>query len=324
MLIRRICVEGNLVSNKMNTMAEKDTLKIIGTLLVIAVIYCLVEVVRYWCRRNTHTCKESHPQHLHLHEQEYEKRAAAIDDILKHEEDLFKQPPQDEDCPICFLPLPSLETGMRHKSCCGKVVCSGCIHAVRKLDPVHWKCPFCRVPMPISDKETIRRIKARMEMDDAIATHSFGCFYYNGELGFPQNWNKAIDLWHRAAELGHAKSYFNIGHAYHYGRGVERDMKKAQHYYELSAIRGYTGARPNLGCFEEGAGNVGIALKHYMIAAGCGNDNSLKKIREFYTNGHATKDDYAKALRSHQKYVDGIKSDQRDEAAAHNSKYRYY
>ena len=98
-------------------MAEEDTMKIsiIGTLLVIAVIYCLVEVVRYWCRRNTHTCKESHPQHLHLHEQEYEKRAAAIDDILKHEEDLFKQPPQDEDCPICFLPLPSLETGMRHK-----------------------------------------------------------------------------------------------------------------------------------------------------------------------------------------------------------------
>ena len=67
------------------------------------------------------------------------------------------------------------------------------------------------------------------------------------------------------------------------------------------------------------------ALKHLMISAGCGDNDSLKKIREFYTNGHATKDDYANALRSHQKYIDGIKSDQRDEAAAYDSvECRYY
>ena len=67
------------------------------------------------------------------------------------------------------------------------------------------------------------------------------------------------------------------------------------------------------------------ALKHHMIAAGSGDNDSLKKIREFYMNGHATKDDYAKALRAHQSYMDGIKSAQRDEAAsAHdNDEYRY-
>ena len=36
------------------------------------------------------------------------------------------------------------------------------------------------------------------------------------------------------------------------------------------------------------------------------------------------KDDYGKALWAYQKYIDGIKSDQRDKAAAHNSMYRYY
>ena len=51
--------------------------------------------------------------------------------------------------------------------------------------------------------------------------------------------------------------------------------------------------------------------------------NSLKEIREFYVNGYATKDDYTKALRANQKYVDGIKSDQRDEAAAFDDEYRY-
>ena len=79
------------------------------------------------------------------------------------------------------------------------------------------------------------------------------------------------------------------------------------------------------GWFEEETGNMSRALKHYMIAARGGDDDSLKEIREFYMNGHATKDDYAKALRAHQKYVDGIKSDQRDKAAAFNrEKYRYY
>ena len=69
---------------------------------------------------------------------------------------------------------------------------------------------------------------------------------------------------------------------------------------------------------------MSTSLKHFMIAAGCGYDKSLKEIREFYINGHATKDDYAKALQTYQKYVDGIKSPQRDQAAAFNSQYRYY
>ena len=81
----------------------------------------------------------------------------------------------------------------------------------------------------------------------------------------------------------------------------------------------------NLGIIEKNEGNVSIALKHHMIAVGLGDNDSLKKIREFYVNGHATKDDYAKALRSYQKYVDSIKSDQRDEAAVYDSDdYRYY
>ena len=66
------------------------------------------------------------------------------------------------------------------------------------------------------------------------------------------------------------------------------------------------------------------ALKHHMITAGYGDNDSLTMIRQFYVNGHATRDDYAKALRAYQKYVDGIKSNQRDEAATFNSeRYRY-
>ena len=47
-----------------------------------------------------------------------------------HDESFFKQPPQLEECPICFSRLPSVvHTGSKFKVCCGKVICSGCIHA---------------------------------------------------------------------------------------------------------------------------------------------------------------------------------------------------
>ena len=41
-------------------------------------------------------------------------------------------------------------------------------------------------------------------------------------------------------------------------------------------------------------------------------------------HGYATKDDYAKALRAYQAYLDGIKSVGRDEAAAFSDRFKYY
>ena len=63
------------------------------------------------------------------------------------------------------------------------------------------------------------------------------------------------------------------------------------------------------------------ALKHYMIAAESGEPDSLKQIQKLYTNGHATKDDYAQALRVCQAYLVEIKSAQRDAAAARGKRY---
>ena len=58
------------------------------------------------------------------------------------------------------------------------------------------------------------------------------------------------------------------------------------------------------------------AVKHYMIVAGAGCDDSLKGIRQLYLEGRATKDDFEKALRSHKEAKDEMKSDQREAAAA--------
>jgi len=149
------------------------------------------------------------------------------------------------------------------------------------------------------------------------------CCYGSGTRGFPLDYAKALELWHRAGDLGHACSYYNVGVAYLKGDGVKRDEKKAKHYYELAAMGGDAKARNGLGLLEMLEGNTKRALKHLMIAVGGGSNESLKTIKQFYMKGLATKDDYAKALRAYQAYLDEIRSDQRDEAAAF-SEVEYY
>ena len=139
-----------------------------------------------------------------------------------------------------------------------------------------------------------------------------------------QDYNKALELWQQAGEIGNALSYYNIGGAYINGNGVERDEKKAVHYFELAAMGGDVIARHNLGALEFNAGNMGRALKHFMIAVGFGCTGSLEIIKTMLMHGDATKEDYSRALRVYQASLNEIKSPQRDEAAAFDDNYKYY
>ena len=102
-------------------------------------------------------------------------------------------------------------------------------------------------------------------------------------------------------------------------------MKKAVHYWEKGAMGGETQSRRNLGIFEENTGNIERAIKHYINAIKGGDIQVvLKGIRQLYLDGKATKDEFEQALRARQAYLDEIRSDQRDEAAAAQEDYKYY
>ena len=244
--------------------------------------------------------------------------------IPASDEDLFKQPPPEEDCPICFLRMPSLDSGHRYYTCCGKVICGGCVYANRLIDLNKQLCPFCRSLAPSSDEEIVGRMKKRIKAEDALAVYGLGCLYSDGLYGLPQNRTKAIEIWHRAGQMGYTDSYHNIGNAYLHGNGVQEDMKKANRYWELAAMGGDASARYKLGDYEEKVGNLDRALKHFMVAVEGGEKVAIEEIRKLFMDGHATKDDYAKALRAHQSYLNEIKSHQRDEAAACHEMYTYY
>ena len=193
------------------------------------------------------------------------------------------------------------------------------MHAIQTGDD-HCLCPFCRVPAPESDREYIERIMKRIDANDAESIYALGCYYRRGGMGFRQNKRKAMKLYLRAGKLGCMAAYCNVGYAYEIGECVESDMDKAKYYYELAAMGGHVKTRCNLGKIEMRAGNMKRAVKHFMISAGAGDDDSLKKIRECYLNGHATKDDFEKALRTHKESKDEMKSEQREAAAADRSR----
>ena len=271
------------------------------------------KLVKY-CNRD---CQIAHrPQH----KKACRKRAAEL-----HDEALFKEPPPPHgDCPICFLQLPSMDSGRRYYECCGKTICTGCVHADvydnHGNEIVEKTCPFCRTPTSTTNMEAIKMLKKRIELGDEHACLMLGCFHDKGEYGLPPNSTKAVEFWRKGGKIG----YTNLGSAYDNGDGVERDEKMAKHYFELAAMEGNATARHNLGADEYNAGKYDRALKHFMIAVKGGDTGSVEVIQRMYKYGLATKDQYANALRSHQAYLNEIKSDQRDKAAAFHDGCRYY
>ena len=241
--------------------------------------------------------------------------------IPPSDEVLFKQPPT-EDCPICFIRMPSLHTGRKYQVCCGKSICVGCMHA-DALRCHEQLCPFCRFPAPL-EEGLLEMCKKRVELDDPQAIYSLGVWYGSGMHGLSQDFTNSLRLWHRAGELGSADAYHNLGLAYMIGRDVERDSKKAMHYWELAAMGGDAMTRYNLGTIEQNKGNVDRAVKHYMISIRGGYIQSLETIKELFMKGYATKKDYSDALQARQAYLDEIRSDQRDKAAAVHEMYTYY
>ena len=127
---------------------------------------------------------------------------------------------------------------------------------------------------------------------------------------------RAFELYLRAAELGLANGCYNVSVYYRDGIGVERDASKEERYLKLAAKGGHISARHNLGCLEGNRGNYEVAVKHWMISATAGHDESTKYISIAYRKKYATKDQYETAIRANKDAKDEMSSEERDKAKA--------
>ena len=258
------------------------------------------DLVRY-CSDN---CQQDHrPQHAG----KCKERAAEL-----REETLFRQPESSHlgDCPICSVPLPIEDPTFY--SCCCKNVCIGCSNAnqLHQLEEnMPRTCPFCRHPLPIrpeyGDKymSTLKRVAT----DNPVALCKLGMeLYHKGD------YDGAFKYWKKAAALGDADAHFNLSIIYHTGDGVEKDENKNSFHLEEAAIRGHPEARHALALKEGAKGNFERTVKHFIIAANLGHDNSIQTLRKHYKDGLVSKDDLAAALRGHHAAVEATKSPNRE------------
>lgn len=203
--------------------------------------------------------------------------------VTPHDELIFAQPPHREDCPICMIPLPLQQTRQtKYFSCCGKVICLGCIvHSdlTQEGRGMAEFCPFCRAP-EVYGKENDKRIEKRLQSNDPEAMVWSAVML--SKTGKIQDGKKSIQLMKRAAELGLCTAHYNLGCSYSPHSGdqptndyVERDSNKASFHLEKAAIAGHGGARYSLGVST--STHTGdkfspsfLSMKHFMIGARSG------------------------------------------------------
>ena len=252
-------------------------------------------------------CQENHRSQ---HEEACKKRAAEL-----REELLFK-PPESSclgDCPICTLPLPRDVSKFASMTCCSKFICNGCAFANYRRETEmrrRQSCPFCRESVPDTDEENERRRMKRIEANDPNALRFEGGAQY--EKG---DYRSAFEYYTKAAKLGNAWAHCTLSLLYRDGEGVEKDEGKEIHHLEEAAIGGHPDARYFLGMHEWNNNyNAERAVKHFIIGATLGDDDSLKKLMEVFRQGYVSKDDLAATLRAHKAAIDATKSPQRKAA----------
>ncbi|EJK55878.1 hypothetical protein THAOC_24331, partial [Thalassiosira oceanica] len=225
-------------------------------------------------------------------------------------------------CPLCCLPiaLPADEHS-KFESCCMKMVCLGCDLASYQRG-MGGMCAFCRAPTPDSDADALPLIQKRVEARDPVATEVLAQAYYNGDHGLQQDIPRAIELWMEAARRGELDAHYKLGRSYFKGEGVEQDVARGIRHLQQAAIQGHPSSRHALGCHEYDNGTHELALRHFMISAKMGFEESLNRIKQIFMEGHATKAQYAEALKGYQNALEESKSPQREEAKAFLSKLK--
>jgi TPR repeat protein len=117
-----------------------------------------------------------------------------------------------------------------------------------------------------------------------------------------------------AGELGDAAAHYQLGCMYYIGEVVEKDLEMGIYHWEEAAMDGHPQARHYLAIIEGKNGNTERAVKHLIISANLGYEESMKEFWKHYYAGHIIKETLDATLRSHQSAIDATKSLQREEA----------
>ena len=150
-------------------------------------------------------------------------------------------------------------------------------------------------------------IPAQAGYEEGVAAYSRG------------DWRTAFAEWEPLARTGNASAQNNLGLLYKYGRGVERDLKRAVEWYRRAAEQDHAVAQFNLGLmYDNGLGvtqDFEAAARWFRLAA----DKDVARAQTFlgmmYWAGKGVSKDRSLAL-----FWTTIAADRGDELAQRNKK----
>jgi uncharacterized protein len=167
----------------------------------------------------------------------------------------------------------------------------------------------------------IERLLALADAGDLECQNNLGLCYQFG-FSAPQDYEKAVHWFARAALGGSATAQFNLGGMYYEGKGVEKDLDLALKCYKRSAEQRHELALLQLGSmYQKGIGvetNLGRARVLYSIAYRQGSSRAANHLGLLFKKGLGVERDDSIA---YQLYLESIERPDTPEIAD-NPSYR--
>lgn len=141
----------------------------------------------------------------------------------------------------------------------------------------------CDIKIEKNYEKAVYWLEKGAAQGDNFAQYYLGLCYENG-TGVGQNYEKAVSLYHRAAdcEYPQAEAIFELAHCYETGHGVKLNIPRAIELYRRAAEEGDIRAALKLGdCYERGFGvekSKERAIEWYNIAAEQGDEDGISAL----------------------------------------------
>jgi len=160
----------------------------------------------------------------------------------------------------------------------------------------------------------VRWLKLADNQNEAAAAYYLGLCNENG-IEMPEDKQKALEYYYKAAVGGNAEGQLSYGLAYLFGNGVERDFSTAYTYINAAAEQGNSYACSQMGDFYNFGWGRDIdyekAIEWYNKAIELGDKYSLSRLGTLYRFGRGVAQNDKKAFEWYKKSADeGMKDGQ--------------
>ena len=202
-------------------------------------------------------------------------------------------------CPICLEDWDVNVKKYLHLCCC-KAVCMQCAKRFREnclTENRNLPCHLCRAPTIWEPAESLAAIRRHVENGVPEAMAELGAAYVSGRYGLVPSAKKSAKIFKRAVELGDTNAMLGLAGLYDNGTGVKKDHEKAMQLWHMAADRGCASSQFNLGNEYWKNNDFRRAAHYYTLSANQGLALAENCVAGCYETGLGRAKDHEEAMR---------------------------